>query len=232
MPLPISIRSRCRAGTRSCRRATRDSIAARSSPSPASSRSRPLRRAGALRSRARGARRDRRWPRGRCRRDGSSAAMRSSRERAAERARKARHVRDGRKIFQRLVRHQLVGDARGDRFITQRRARREPLPRERRHREAGHQLGDARSRDAERRAFRVGDRKREFIGGRAGRRNHQDRRVDLEDAGARGVEARGGRRQHDRSEGFIRPTGHQAVRPTGSQPKIPPPCRAGSLRLS
>ena len=71
----------------------------RRSPSRASSRNRPRRRAAALRSRARAARRDRRWPRARSAATDRAPAMRSSRERSAERARKTGHLRDRREYL-------------------------------------------------------------------------------------------------------------------------------------
>ena len=131
-----------------------DSTAAPPSPSPASSRNRRRRRARALRWRARAAPTDRRWPRGR------SGAPDRARPCAAHRAcgSSARGnpgmPATGAKYASAFFLHQVVGDARGDGFVAERRARRQPFARERRHGEPRHQLRDARSRDAERRALR------------------------------------------------------------------------------
>ena len=95
-----AIQSRCPVAPRSCRASSEGSRAVPPWRSRAWSRNQPRRPCAARQSRARAARRDRCSPRARAAAPGPSPAIRSSPKRAAERARKSRHVGDGREVLE------------------------------------------------------------------------------------------------------------------------------------
>ena len=113
-------------------------------------------------------------------------------KRAAQRARKAGHVRHRREVVQLTLFQQAVGNSRRDRFVAERSARREALLREGRHGDARDQFCDAHTRDAEGRTLYRSDRKGEFVRGGTRRRDHKNRRIERNHLRARGIEARRG----------------------------------------